>query len=58
MDWNAILARANCPDSPGRALAVQEAKALAKAKAEARHRPKASKSSRRGRFPGLKHSAQ
>ena len=57
MDWDRILSRADCPDSPGRAAAVQAAVQLSKEKAARKVKPKARETKRPNRFPGLKHGA-
>ena len=57
MDWNAILKRAGCPDSPGRADAVASAVQLSKAKAARKAKPTVRQAKRPNRFPGLKHGA-
>ena len=57
MDWNLILFCAGIPDSPGRAVAVQEAVQMAQEKAETKALTKSRNSSRQNRFPGLKHGA-
>ena len=57
MNWTAILAAGNVPDSPGRIEAVQQAQALSKVRRETKGRSKSRKSKRPNRFPGLKHGA-
>ena len=57
MNWTEILFYASIPDSPGRAVAVQEAVQMAQEKAETKALTKSRNSSRQNRFPGLKHGA-
>ena len=57
MDWSRILERAGCPDSPGRADAVDAAVQLSEAKKARKAKPTVRQAKRPNRFPGLKHGA-